>query len=280
MGARYITALTIAGSDSVGGAGIQADLKTMSALGVYGASVITALTAQNTAGVDGIMPATVEIVEQQIDAVFADIRPDAVKTGMLFSAEIVAAVAARLRHHHAANIVVDPVMISTSGSRLIAQDAIDTLVLQLLPLATIVTPNKMEAECLAGMKISSYESLFEAGERILAKGARAVLIKGGHFHADMMIDYLFESNGTPPQRFSAQIVATANTHGTGCTLSSAIASYLAMGNSLVEAVGLAKMYLSRALAAGAGADCWLGHGPVNHLFDPRPLSLKVSENDM
>lgn len=277
MGARYITALTIAGSDSIGGAGIQADLKTMSALGVYGASVITALTAQNSAGVVGIMPATVEIVEQQIDAVFSDIRPDAVKSGMLFSAEIVSAVSARLRHHQATNLVVDPVMISTSGSRLIAQDAIDTMISQLLPLATVVTPNRMEAECLAGMRISSYESLVEAGERILAKGACAVLIKGGHFHSDTMDDYLFVSAGMQPQRFSAPIVATKNTHGTGCTLSSAIASYLAMGKSLPEAVAKAKGYLTGALAAGAVVDCWLGNGSVSHLYAPNFQLIKTEE---
>lgn len=277
MGARYITALTIAGSDSIGGAGIQADMKTMSALGVYGATVITALTAQNTAGVTGIMPATVEIVEQQIDAVYADIRPDAVKTGMLFSAEIVSVVAERLRHHHAANLVVDPVMISTSGSRLIAQDAIDTVVSELLPLATVVTPNKMEAECLAGMSISSPATLVEAGERILAKGASAVLIKGGHIDCETMDDYLFVLPGAEPLRFSAPIVATKNTHGTGCTLSSAIASYLAMGNSLPEAVAQAKRYLTNALAAGAEVDCWLGHGSVNHLYAPNPQLFKTKK---
>lgn len=271
---NYHTALSIAGSDSSGGAGVQADLKTFSALGVYGMTAITALTAQNTLGVDSIMPATPEIVAAQIDAVFADIRPDAVKIGMLFNTPIIEAVAGRLSRHSPTHIVLDPVMISTSGCPLISDDAIAALIELLMPIATVITPNKSEAERIAGIKIGSTPALLDAGQRILAMGAKAVLIKGGHFDSDMMTDYLFTSPAAEPARLTAPAVATSNTHGTGCTLSSAIAAYLALGNSLLQATALAKSYLHKAIVAGADAKTGNGHGPVNHFFQPSRLITK------
>lgn len=270
----YFTALTIAGSDSSGGAGIQADLKTFSALGIYGMSVITALTAQNTKIVTDIMAASPEIVGGQIDTVFDDIVPDAVKIGMLFNAEIINVVADKLIKYTPKYIVLDPVMISTSGSRLIDENAINTLVTRLFPIASIITPNKLEAEYLTNMKISSYADLLEAGNKILKTGAKSVLIKGGHFNDSEMTDYYFHDINEAPQKFSSAQISTNNTHGTGCTLSSAIASFLAMGYEMPEAIGNAKNYLSSALHAGAQISIGHGHGPVNHLFNPTKLKIK------
>ena len=255
----YHTCLTIAGSDSSGGAGIQADLKTMSALGVYGATAITAITAQNTTGVTAIMPVTPEVVLAQIAAVASDIRPDAVKIGMLFSRPIIEAVAQGIESHRLSRIVLDPVMISTSGSRLLETDAIDAMLSRLFPIADVITPNRYEAEYLAGMKISTPADVAAAADAILRRGAKAVLIKGGHFDGSSMTDYLF-SRSHEPRLFSSPKITTSNTHGTGCTLSSAIASHLALGHTLPEAVTLAKEYLSHALAAGASVKIGHGHG--------------------
>lgn len=266
----YHTCLTIAGSDSSGGAGIQADLKTMSALGVYGATAITAITAQNTTGVTAIMPVTPEVVLAQIAAVASDIRPDAVKIGMLFSRPIIEAVAQGIESHRLSRIVLDPVMISTSGSRLLEPDAISAMTERLFPLADIITPNRFEAEHLSGMKISNADDAATAAGIILGLGARAVLIKGGHFDGTTKTDYLFTDTGYR-QQFAAAKIDTRNTHGTGCTLSSAIAAHLAKGLSIPEAVARAKDYLSAALAAGANVAIGSGHGPVNHFFNPEQL---------
>ncbi len=270
---RYHTMLSIAGSDSSGGAGIQADLKTASALGVYGMTAITAITAQNTTGVTAIQGIDAEIVSAQIDAVFDDIPPQAVKTGMLYSADIVCAVAERLKSHQAGNIVIDPVMVSTSGSLLIAEEAIDTMVKQLFPIATLVTPNIAEARRLTGA-----ETPVEQAQALHLMGAQAVLLKGGdNGNTITKTDYL-SICGNPIIELSAPAIPTRNTHGTGCSLSSAIASYLAMGKPLITAVTLAKSYLNEALRSGASISIGSGHGPVNHFFNPQSLHTYQDEN--
>lgn len=257
------TALTIAGSDSSGGAGIQADLKTMLANHVYGMSAITALTAQNTTGVTDIMEVTPEFLAEQLDSIFTDIRPDAVKTGMVSSSQLIEIVADKLREYEAVNIVVDPVIIATSGAKLICDDAMETLKKKLLTLATVITPNIPEGEVLAGMKITSKEDMVTAAEKISNTYGCSVLLKGGHSLNDAN-DLLVEP-GKEPVWFKGRRIANTNTHGTGCTLSSAIASNLAKGKSLEEAVKGAKNYISGALAAGL--DLGKGSGPMDHGFD-------------
>ena len=255
------TALTIAGSDSSGGAGIQADIKTMSAHGIYAMSAVTALTAQNTTGVTDIMESTPEFLEAQLDAIFTDIEPDAVKIGMVASSELIRSIARKLRQYGARHIVVDPVMVATSGARLISEDAVDVLKQELLPLAEVATPNIPEAELLSGMKIESEQDMEKAAELIGRTYHCAVLCKGGHGLNDAN-DYLW-ADGTG-HWFRGKRIQNPNTHGTGCTLSSAIASELARGCTLPEAVGLAKEYISGALSAML--DLGKGSGPMNHLF--------------
>lgn len=257
------TALTIAGSDSSGGAGIQADLKTMLANHVYGMSAITALTAQNTTGVTDIMEVTPEFLAEQLDSIFTDIKPDAVKTGMVSSSQLIDIIADKLRKYKAVNIVVDPVMVATSGAKLICDDAMETLKKKLLTLATVITPNIPEGEVLAGMKITSKEDMVTAAEKISNTYGCSVLLKGGHSLNDAN-DLLVEQ-GKEPVWFMGRRIANTNTHGTGCTLSSAIASNLAKGKSLEEAVKGAKNYISGALAAGL--DLGKGSGPMDHGFD-------------
>lgn len=267
---EYPVVLSIAGSDSSGGAGIQADIKTMSAIGTFATTAITAITAQNTTGVTGIQGVEPKIVGQQIDAVFTDLHPKSVKIGMLFSKDIINMVAERLRYYEPEYIVLDPVMISTSGSKLIADDAIETMISKLVPLATLLTPNKFEAELLSRIKIDSFPQIEEAANRIIHLGCKSVLIKGGHFNNDEMADYLFSQNGLEAT-FPGKFVNTRNTHGTGCTLSSAIAAYLALGKPLNEAVSSAKSYLQKALENGADITVGSGHGPLNHFFNPQKL---------
>lgn len=257
------TALTIAGSDSSGGAGIQADLKTMLANHVYGMSAITALTAQNTTGVTDIMEVTPEFLAEQLDSIFTDIKPDAVKTGMVSSSQLIDIIADKLRKYKAVNIVVDPVMVATSGAKLICDDAMETLKKKLLTLATVITPNIPEGEVLAGMKITSKEDMVTAAQKISNTYGCSVLLKGGHSLNDAN-DLLVEQ-GKEPVWFMGRRIANTNTHGTGCTLSSAIASNLAKGKSLEEAVKGAKNYISGALAAGL--DLGKGSGPMDHGFD-------------
>ena len=256
------TALTIAGSDSSGGAGIQADIKTMTAHGVYAMSAITALTAQNTTGVTGILESTPEFLAEQLDCVFTDIFPDAVKTGMVSSTALIEVIAAKLRQYGARNIVVDPVMVATSGSRLISEDAVGALCEHLLPLATVLTPNIPEAELLSGMEIKDAGGMERAARAISERYGCAVLCKGGHQINDA--DDLLWRNGAG-RWFRGKRIATSNTHGTGCTLSSAIASELAKGLDLDGAVERAKAYISGALSAMLD----LGHGssPMGHMFD-------------
>ena len=240
------TALTIAGSDSSGGAGIQADIKTMITNGVYAMSAITALTAQNTTGVTGIMEVTPEFLGKQIDSIFTDIFPDAVKIGMVSSADLIRKIAEKLKEYQAKNIVVDPVMVATSGSRLISDEAVETLKTDLMPLAALITPNIPEAEVLADMQIKTEEDMIQAAEKISQSYGCAVLVKGGHKVNDAN-DLLYQ-NGTD-QWFKGKRIDNPNTHGTGCTLSSAIASNLAKGYSLEESVERAKDYISGALEA-------------------------------
>ena len=254
--------LTIAGSDSSGGAGIQADIKTMQANGVYAMSAVTALTAQNTTGVTGIMEVTPEFLGKQLDAVMKDIRPDAVKIGMVSSGKLIKVIAEKLKEYQIEKIVVDPVMIATSGSRLISENAIATLQTYLLPIATVITPNIPEAEVLAGMEIAFEKDMIEAAKKINETYHCAVLCKGGHSLNDAN-DLLYENQNAT--WFHGKRINNPNTHGTGCTLSSAIASNLAKGYSLEQSIGRAKVYISGALEAML--DLGAGSGPMNHGFD-------------
>ncbi len=255
------TALTIAGSDSCGGAGIQADIKTMTAHGVYAMSAITALTAQNTTGVSDIMEVTPDFLGKQLDCVFEDIMPDAIKTGMVASSELIKVIAEKIKCYLGKNLVVDPVMVATSGSKLISDDAIGTLKNELLPLATVITPNIPEAEVITGMQVKTEEDMILAAKRISEQYGCAVLCKGGHQINDAN-DLLYRQGDY--KWFRGKRIHNPNTHGTGCTLSSAIASNLAKGETLDEAVLHAKNYISGALSAML--DLGKGSGPMNHAF--------------
>jgi hydroxymethylpyrimidine/phosphomethylpyrimidine kinase len=256
-------ALTIAGSDSGGGAGIQADLKTFSALGVYGASVLTALTAQNTKGVTGIHDVPPDFIAEQMDAVFVDLAVKAVKIGMLSRVEAIAAVASGLDKWKPKHVVLDPVMVATSGDRLLSADAVDALKAELFPRAGIITPNLPEAAALLGEAIADDESAIERqGRALLALGCKAVLIKGGHGDSAESVDFLVTPQGV--LRLAAPRIATKNTHGTGCTLSSAVAAGLAKGMSLEQSVRAAKDYVTSAIAAADKLGVGHGHGPVHH----------------
>ena len=255
------TALTIAGSDSCGGAGIQADIKTMTANGFYAMSAITALTAQNTTGVSDIYEVSPEFLEAQLTAIFEDIKPDAIKIGMVSSSELIKTIAANLKKYNGKNIVLDPVMVATSGAKLISDDAISTLKEYLIPLATVITPNIPEAEVLSEMTISNEEDMIKAAAYISEKYNCAVLCKGGHSINDA--NDLLYSNGTY-RWFYGKRIDNPNTHGTGCTLSSAIASNLAKGRDLNESVEKAQAYISGALSAML--DLGKGSGPMNHAF--------------
>lgn len=263
----YYPTLTIAGSDSSGGAGIQADIKTMSAIGCYAMSVITSVTAQNTTGVRSIMPISPTVVADQIDMVMTDIPPLAVKIGMLCNAEVATAVAERLEHYRPDNLIVDPVMVSTSGSMLLEEDAVEILISRIFPLATLVTPNQMETKVLTGSDKTAVQI-----EKLRRLGCRNILIKGGDTDRnDIKVDILHLSDSDETIELKADAIDTRNTHGTGCTLSSAIASYLALGYELHDAVSMAKLYVTHALEAGSWITTGHGHGPVNHFFSPRRL---------
>lgn len=267
---RYARVLSIAGSDSGGGAGIQADLKTFSALGCYGMTAIAAITAQNTCGVTGIHGIPPEMLKAQIDAVVQDIGVDAVKIGMLHSPEVVHVVADAIRRYQLPHVVLDPVMVATSGDRLIAQETAGVLVAELFPLAEVVTPNLDEAGWLLGRAIGGVDALEAAAQDLLRLGAQAALLKGGHLPGDWVVDVL-AMRGQPQtqtHRLESQRIATHNGHGTGCTLSSAIASYLALGLPLPQAVAQARAYILGAIAAGADVTTGKGHGPLNHGHAP------------
>jgi hydroxymethylpyrimidine/phosphomethylpyrimidine kinase len=256
------TALTIAGSDSGGGAGIQADLKTFAALGVFGTSAIAAITAQNTVGVVAASPVAADLVTAQIEAVAGDIQIHATKTGMLATAAIVEAVAAAIADLELPNVVVDPVMVAKSGDRLVDDEGVRTICVELLPHALVVTPNIPEAEALSGRRITSLESAREAARAIHARGPSAVIVKGGHGVEAEIVDLLYD--GSRFHEFRTPRVATRNTHGTGCTFASAIAAYLARGRTLVDAVAEAQAYVAGAIRHGFAIG--RGHGPLNHFW--------------
>ncbi|AVQ80169.1 bifunctional hydroxymethylpyrimidine kinase/phosphomethylpyrimidine kinase [Variovorax sp. PMC12] len=266
---RYARVLSIAGSDSGGGAGIQADLKTFAALGCYGMTAITALTAQNTLGVSGIHGVPPEFLKAQIQAVVEDIGVDAVKLGMLHAPEIVEVVAWAIDRYQLKNVVLDPVMVATSGDRLIASETVQVLVRELFPRALVVTPNLDEAALLIGHPIDGIDALDGAADELLALGAKGVLLKGGHLPGNDVVDVLLQSGGER-RRLASKRIDSPNLHGTGCTLSSAIAAHLALGAALPEAVERARAYILGAMAAGADVKIGAGHGPLNHGFAPVP----------
>ena len=272
----YPKCLTIAGSDSGGGAGIQADLKTMSAIGVYGMSVITAITAQNTCGVKAIQPIDPDMVTAQLEAVLSDIGTDSVKIGMLHSVNIVKAVIEILDKYTPRYVVLDPVMISTSGHKLIEDDTINIIQKTLFSRSTIITPNIDEAMLLSSISISQEKDMYKAGKILLKKGCHAVLMKGGHLESKIMTDLLLTVDGEE-YIFEAENIPTSNTHGTGCSLSSAIASYLALGYTLPDSVSRAKQFVTSAIKAGKEVSTGNGHGPLNHFFDPQPLRIIKKE---
>jgi hydroxymethylpyrimidine/phosphomethylpyrimidine kinase len=263
---RYSTVLTIAGSDSGGGAGIQADLKTISANGCFGASVITALTAQNTLGVTGIHPVPVDFVAAQMDAVLGDIGADAVKIGMLFSPELIRTVAEGLARHGVGTIVLDPVMVAQSGDKLLQDEAIAALKRELIPMATLITPNLPEAAVLLGRDIDTPDEARSAATELAGLGCENVLVKGGHLESGDSDDCLFLGPENHVVALRGERIPTRNNHGTGCTLSSAIAANLARGESVEKAVRHAKEYISGAIRAGAAYVIGKGHGPVHHFF--------------
>jgi hydroxymethylpyrimidine/phosphomethylpyrimidine kinase len=271
-GRHYPRVLSIAGSDSGGGAGIQADLKTFSALGCYGMTAITAVTAQNTQGVRAIHGVPSEILKAQIEAVVEDIGVDAVKIGMLHSPEVVHVVAWAIRHYGLKKVVLDPVMVATSGDRLIAAQTVQVLVRELFPLVTVITPNLDEVELLLGKIIAGVDALEPAARELLALGAKAVLLKGGHLKGDQVVDVLLQP-ALPTLRMASTRIESRNVHGTGCTLSSAIAAHLALGLDLPHAVSQARAYILKAIAAGADVRTGHGHGPLNH--GHAPVAMKI-----
>ena len=266
MKKTYNRVLTIAGSDSGGGAGIQADIKAISAMGCYAASAITAVTVQNTIGVQAVHPVPLDILEGQIDSVLSDIGADAVKIGMLHSAEVVTLVARMIEKYEIRNLVLDPVMVSTSGHRLIEETAIEVIKEKLMPLARVLTPNVPEAEILIGRKISSDEDFPEVASELAEKYGISVFLKAGHLTGDTLTDYFYNAEDGSTTLLPSKRVYTQNTHGTGCTLSSAIAAALAKGEDLNTAAKSAKSYLEQAIISGAIYEIGHGHGPVNHFW--------------
>lgn len=267
---RYVRVLTIAGSDSGGGAGIQADLKTFAALGCYGMTAITALTAQNTRGVQAIHAVPPEFLQAQLQSVLEDIGVDAVKIGMLHTPEVVRTVAWAIDRYGLQRVVLDPVMVATSGDRLIAEETVDVLVRELFPCASLVTPNLDEAALLVGQPIEGAQALEDAGRALLRLGARAALVKGGHLAGNEVVDLLVQPDATS-LRLASPRIPSRNVHGTGCTLSSAIAAYLAQGLPLEEAVRRARAYILQAIAEGAAVGTGQGHGPLNHGHAPQAM---------
>ena len=264
---EYYKVLTIAGSDSGGGAGIQADLKTFAANGCYGMSVITALTAQNTRGVTAIHALPPSFAVEQMTAVLTDIGTDAIKIGMLYSAELIEAVAETLNNFRPHNIVLDPVMVAQSGDKLLQDDAIQAIKEHLMPVADVVTPNLPEAEVLLGQKIESYQDVQRAARELSRVGGRSILIKGGHMVESKSTDLLYLTEEDRFVRLEADRIDSRNNHGTGCTLSSAIAAHMAKGSDIEEAVNKAKTFIQNAIRAGAAYNIGHGHGPVHHFFE-------------
>ena len=269
---RYPTVLTIAGSDSGGGAGIQADLKTISALGAYGTSAITALTAQNTQGVRGIHAVPPAFLKSQLEAVFEDIKVDAVKIGMINTIEAAQIIAKILDQFRPQFVVFDPVMVSTSGAKLIQDETIHVLWKELFPRATLITPNLDEAQILVGHKITNVGDMINAAKEMINRGCQGVLLKGGHLIAPKLFDVFLKKDGQP-EVFESDYIESTNVHGTGCTLSSAIATYAALGNSLPESIQLAKQYVAGAIEAGKNIKTGSGSGPLNHSFSPQVMKI-------
>lgn len=263
---KYNTVLTIAGSDSGGGAGIQADIKAISAMGCFASSAITAITAQNTLGVDAVHPVPLDILAAQIDAVLSDIGTDAIKIGMLHSAEVASLVADKIEQYGITNVVLDPVMVSTSGHKLIEDNAIEIMKNRLIPLARVITPNLPEAEILSGCTITAQQEFPQIATLLSHNNSTSVLLKAGHLNGDTLTDYFYNAEDGSMTLLPSKRVDTRNTHGTGCTLSSALAAALARGESLTEAAISAKRYIEQAIITGAKYDIGHGHGPVNHFF--------------
>lgn len=271
---RYPAILTIAGSDSGGGAGIQADLKTFSALGCYGTSAITAITVQNTCGVSGIHSIPADIVQGQIKAVMDDIKPDAIKIGMIHSAELALAIAEILQAYPQVPVILDPVMVATSGDKLIENNTIAVLKKELFPLATVVTPNLDEASLLTGLTIEDTDGMKKAANYILETGCLSVMVKGGHLKGDKLYDIYLHRNGDE-MVFESDAIVSENTHGTGCTLSSAMAVYTALGMTMSDAIAKAKRYVHQAIETGKDVKTGEGHGPLNHFHNPQMLTKKA-----
>ena len=266
MKKTYERVLTIAGSDSGGGAGIQADIKAISAMGCFAASAVTAVTVQNTLGVEAVHPVPLDILEGQIDAVLSDIGADAIKIGMLHSAEVVNLVADMIAKYKITNVVLDPVMVSTSGHRLIEEDAVQVIIDRLIPLARVITPNLPEAEILAGCHITGEQDFDRIARKLSDNGNVSVLLKAGHLDSECLVDYFYNAEDGTMTRLPSKRVDTRNTHGTGCTLSSAFAAALAKGMDLTSAARSAKSYIEQAIISGAEYEIGGGHGPVNHFF--------------
>lgn len=276
MKKSYFRVLTIAGSDSGGGAGIQADIKTISAMGCYASSAITAVTVQNTLGVQAVHPIPLDILEGQIDAILSDIGADAIKIGMLHSTKVVNLVAEMIEKYGIRNVVLDPVMVSTSGHKLIEDDAIESIKKRLIPLSRVITPNIPEAEILSGCKISSDQDFEQIAKKLSFNKSVSVLLKAGHLDNDCLVDYFYNIEDDTITLLPSKRVKTRNTHGTGCTLSSAFASALARGEDLTLAAKSAKKYIEQAIVSGAEYEIGHGHGPVNHGFNP----LKMLTNEV
>ncbi len=276
MKKSYFRVLTIAGSDSGGGAGIQADIKTISAMGCYASSAITAVTVQNTLGVQAVHPIPLDILEGQIDAILSDIGADAIKIGMLHSTKVVNLVAEMIEKYGIRNVVLDPVMVSTSGHKLIEDDAIESIKNRLIPLSRVITPNIPEAEILSGCKISSEQDFEQIAKKLSFNKSVSVLLKAGHLDNDCLVDYFYNIEDDTITLLPSKRVKTRNTHGTGCTLSSAFASVLARGEDLTLAAKSAKKYIEQAIVSGAEYEIGHGHGPVNHGFNP----LKMLTNEV
>lgn len=277
MTKRYYRVLTIAGSDSGGGAGIQADIKTISAMGCYAASAITAITVQNTLGVQAVHPIPLEILKGQIDAVLLDIGADAIKIGMLHSSEAVNIIADTIEKYNITNVVLDPVMVSTSGHKLIEEDAIEAIKSRLISLTRVITPNIPEAEILAGCLISGEQDFDKVARKLSDNGNVSVLLKAGHLDGECLVDYFYNAENGTMTKLPSKRVQTRNTHGTGCTLSSAFAAALAKGEELTSAAKSAKRYIEQAIYAGANQSIGNGFGPVNHNFNPQKMLINESK---
>lgn len=277
MTKRYYRVLTIAGSDSGGGAGIQADIKTISAMGCYAASAITAITVQNTLGVQAVHPIPLEILKGQIDAVLLDIGADAIKIGMLHSSEAVNIIADTIEKYNITNVVLDPVMVSTSGHKLIEEDAIEAIKSRLISLTRVITPNIPEAEILAGCLISGEQDFDKVARKLSDNGNVSVLLKAGHLDGECLVDYFYNAENGIMTKLPSKRVQTRNTHGTGCTLSSAFAAALAKGEELTSAAKSAKRYIEQAIYAGANQSIGNGFGPVNHNFNPQKMLINESK---